>query len=233
MRQAVSVAETVNSSMLQKPSDNRFHPDVFRQAGQPGPQAADTTHHEIDLHTGPRCRVEIVDNLRIDQRIHLHPDRRRPSGLGVGNFLRNMVTDARAQVGRRDGEPFQLRRLRIPGDEIEDAAHVARDHRIGGEERQVGIDPRRHRVVIAGADVHVAGERPAFAPHHERELGVSFQLDEAKHHLCARPLQVACPADVGLLVEPRLEFHQGGDRFSRLGRLAQRPHDGRLGRGSI
>ncbi len=34
-----------------------------------------------------------------------------------------------------------------------------------------------------------------------------LQLDEAEHHLHTRLLEIARPADVGLLVKARLQFH--------------------------
>jgi hypothetical protein len=61
---------------------------------------------------------------------------------------------------------------------------------------------------------------PALAAHHQRQLGVGLQLDEAVDHLHAGALEVARPADVGLLVEARLELDQRGHRLAGLGRLA-------------
>ena len=94
--------------------------------------------------------------------------------------------------------------------------------RIGGEERQVGVDLGGDRVVVAGADVAVGGELAALAPHDQAELGVRLELDEAVDHLHAGAFQVARPADVGRLVEARLELDHGGDRLAGLGGLLQR-----------
>ena len=113
-----------------------------------------------------RCPIERVDDVGIDQRIHLHPDRGRPAGLGVRDLLVDVVEDALAQSERRDRHALEFGRLGIAGDVVEDARDVAGDHRIGGEERQVGVDARRHRMIVAGADVHIGGERarPRGAP---------------------------------------------------------------------
>jgi polyphosphate kinase len=43
----------------------------------------------------------------------------------------------------------------------------ARDHRLGGKERQIGINTRGHRVIIAGADVHIGRQRTTLAAHHQ------------------------------------------------------------------
>jgi hypothetical protein len=72
---------------------------------------------------------------------------------------------------------------------------------------------------------HVGDERSALAAHHQRQLGVGLQLDEAEDHLHAGALEVARPADVGLLVEARLQLDQRGDRLAGLRRLDQRLDD--------
>ena len=104
--------------------------------------------------------VEQVDDLGIDQRVVLHPDRRRPAGLGMRDLLLDVLADALAQIDRRDRHLLELGRLGIAGDEVEDAADVAGDHRIGGEERQVGVDARGHRMIVAGADMDVGRQAP-------------------------------------------------------------------------
>ena len=134
-------------------------------------------------------------------------------------------TDALAQRQRRDRHLLELGRLGIAGDVVEDARHVARDHRIGGEERQVGVDARGDRMIVAGADMDIGRKRAAFAAHHQRQLGVGLELDEAVDHLHAGAFEVARPADVGLLVEARLELDQRGHRLAGFGRFGQRAHD--------
>ena len=150
---------------------------------------------------------------------------RRPAGLGVGDLVGDVIEDALLQIERRDRHLFELGGLGVTGDEIEDARNVARDHRIGGEERQVGVDARRNRVIVAGADMHEGLERLALAPHDQRELAVGLQLDEAVDHLRAGALEVARPADVGLLVEARLEFDQRGDGLAGFGGFGERLDD--------
>ena len=70
---------------------------------------------------------------------------------------------------------------------------------------------------------------PGFAPHHQADLGVGLERDEAIDHLHAGPFQVAGPFDVGGLVEAGLQFHQGGDRLARFRRLDQGGDDGAVG----
>ncbi len=179
-------------------------------------------------------RIERIDDFRVDQRIHLHPDRRRPAGPGVIRSRPRYAASMRLRsvIGEM-ASCSSFGRLDIAGDEVEDAGDVAGDHRIGGEERQVGIDACGDRVIIAGADVHVGRRAAAFAPHDQRQLGVRLQLDEAVDDLHAGALQVARPADVGLLVEARLELDQRGHRLAGLGGLGERTDDRAVGRGAV
>ena len=192
-------------------------PRTTRSIGTPAPDAA----------------IQRVDDVGIDQRIHLHPDARGPAGLGVRDLFVDVIEDALAQRQRRNRHALELGGLGVAGDEVENPRHVAPNSGVAGEERQVGVDARGHRMVIAGADMDVGGERGALAADHQRQLGVGFQLDESEHDLHAGAFEVARPADIGLLVEARLELDQRGDRFAGLGGFGQRLDDRGIGRGAI
>ena len=45
---------------------------------------------------------------------------------------------------------------------------------IGREQRQIGVNARRLRVIVAGADVAIGGEVCAFATHDQSEFGVGL-----------------------------------------------------------
>jgi hypothetical protein len=62
---------------------------------------------------------------------------------------------------------------------------------------------------------------------------VGLQLDEAVDHLHAGALEIARPADVGFLVEARLELDQRGDGLAGLGGFGERLDDRRVGLGAI
>src|SRR3546814_4100309 len=75
-------------------------------------------------------------------------------------------------VERRYGHHFKPLGLDIAGDVVEKLRRVAPGARIGGEKAEVGIDARRHRVIIAGAEVAIGAIPLPFAPHDHRQLGV-------------------------------------------------------------
>ncbi len=71
-------------------------------------------------------------------------------------------------------------------------------------------------MIVAGAEMAVGHQLSLFAAHDQRHLGVGLQFEEAEHHLHAGAFEIARPADIGLLVEPRLELHQRSDGFAVL-----------------
>jgi hypothetical protein len=53
---------------------------------------------------------------------------------------------------------LELAGLAQPGELLEDLGHVGADLFVGGEEAEVGVEARRARVVVAGAQVHIAAQ---------------------------------------------------------------------------
>jgi hypothetical protein len=74
----------IDAAVLQEAADHRLaHADILGQARHARPQAADAAHHQVDLHAGLAGGVERIDHRRIDQTVHLRPDRRRLARLGM------------------------------------------------------------------------------------------------------------------------------------------------------
>ena len=121
-----AVAETNDARVLEEPPDDRFDADVLRHARHAGPQAANAAHHQIDFHALVGGAIERVDDLGMHQRVELGPDGAVAAGLGVGDLVFDQLQQRLLHVDqRRHGDLFQLRRARIAGDEIEQAAGVA------------------------------------------------------------------------------------------------------------
>ena len=137
------------------------------------------------------------------------------------------------QRDRRNGHLLEPIGFGVAGDEVEDPGDVPADRWLGGEEGNVGVDLRGHRMVVAGAEMAVTDERPGLPPHHHRQLGVGLQLDEAVYDLRSGALEVPRPADIRLLVETRLQLDQRSDRFSEFRGLDQGAYDRAVGGGPI
>src|SRR6202047_2553757 len=233
MRQSVAAAETINPGVLEKPADDRFNRYVFGQPFDARPEAADPAHDEVDVYPRIARRIEGVDDLGIDEGVALCPDRGGLAGFDEGNLPTNMFENPLLERNRRNRHPLEPGRLGIAGDIIKDTRDIAADYRIGGKERNVGIDLRRHRMVIAGADMTIGDEGACFTAHDHRQFSVCLQFDEAEHHLRAGAFEIARPANVGGLVEARLELDEGGHRLAGFRRLDQGAHDRTVGGGAI
>src|SRR5208282_4047283 len=226
--QNMAVCEADDTAMFEKAPDDALDPDIFGKSRNTWAQAANAAHDEIDLNARLARAVERVDHLRIDDRIELGPDLCGLSLLGVRDFRLDVGEQNFAQVDRRDRNFFRLPRTRVSRHVVEESHRIVAKGRIASEERKIGIDLRSDRVIVAGAEMDVGAEHLALTPHHKGDFGVGLEVEEPINHLSAGSLEVARPADVGRLIEPRLEFDDRGDRLSRLGRFDERLYDRRI-----
>ncbi len=227
IRKAVTGAEAIDARMLEEAPDDALDVDGLGQIRHARTQAADAAHHEVDLHARLARLVERIDDLGVDEGVHLHPDGGRTPGLGVIHFLADMVEDARPDAVRRHRHGLELGRLGIARDIVEDARQILADGAVGGEEGQVGIDLGSDRVIVAGPHVTIGDELAPLTPHDEAELGVRLELEKAVDHLDASAFEIARPFDVGLLVEAGLQLDHDRHRLAGLGRVFQRLDDRR------
>ncbi len=104
---------------------------------------------------------------------------------------------------------------------------------IAGQQAQVGVEPRCHRVVVARAQVAIAARHAVLvAPHQHGQLAVRLQSHHAVEDLHAGVFHAARPADVRSLVEAR---HQLDHQRRLLGRrgIDQGLEDRRILAGAI
>ena len=121
----------------------------------------------------------------------------------------------------RDEQPVEPRLRRVARQLVEQPRQVLADLRVAGEQPVVGVQPRGLRVVVAGADVAVAAQPVGLLAHHERQLAVRLEADDAVDHVHAGLLELAGPGDVVLLVEPRLDLDQRQHLLAGLGGVDQ------------
>lgn len=214
-RQFVTRRETDDPAVLQKPADDTADPYVLRQTRDARPQATDAPNYQINRDPGIGGFVKLIDDIRVDQRVHLDDDPGWQSRLRVFDFLLDMPDDEVAHPDRRNYDFFQMFGWRRPCNVIEDRRGILAEIRIAGEERQVGVNLGRDRVIISSTVVDVWTETAAFLTDDKRHLRVGFQFDEAVNDLHAGALQVPGPSNVALFVEAGLELDERGDGFSR------------------
>src|SRR3546814_16791930 len=94
--------------------------------------------------------------------------------------------------------------------------------RIGRKETEVGINTRRHRMVIAGAEMAVSPELLAIPPDNHRHLCMCFPVNEAIDELPARTFQRTGPSPTLLLSKTGLQLNDSGYGLARTGRVDER-----------
>ena len=88
-----------------------------------------------------------------------------------------------------------------------DLVHVLAQLGVGGQQAEVGVQPRGARMVVARTQVGVAAQAALFTPQHDGHLGVRLVRHHAVHHVGAHLFELGGPIDVGLLVKAGHQFH--------------------------
>ena len=219
--------------MLQKPPDDAFHANVLRQPLDARAQTTNAAHHKLDLHPRLRGLIQGIDDKRVDQRIHLRPNRCRPPRHRMIYFVLNMCHQSRAQSQRRHGQFFQIRRFGIAGKKVEHSRGIGCNLAVAGKQRQIGIGFGVLRMIITRSQMHISPNDLGLTAHHKAHFGVGFQLQKSVNHLHARAFHIACQTNVRGLIKARFQLHQRGDRLARLRRFNQRLHNRAVFRGAI
>jgi hypothetical protein len=219
--------------MFEEPADDRLDRYPVRNPFDARSQAADAADHQTDVDPGLARQIEPADQAGIGQLVQLGPDSGRPARLRIGDFAVDQAVQFLAQVDRRDRQQAGLLGFHIAGDEVEQPACILPGLRNGGEEAEIGIDARGHRVIVAGAEVAVGAVMLALAAHHHRYLGVGFPVEEAIDHLHAGAFELGGPQQVLLLVEAGLQFDHCRYRFAGFGRRDEGGDHRRLLAGAV
>src|SRR5262245_42587927 len=208
--------------MFEEAPDYAANADRLAAAGPAGAKAADGADDHVDRHALARGRVQLFDHRRVRHAVEFGDDARGASGLMMGDFAADHLGYLFAQIDRRHEQLAIALLPRISGQVVEQLRDVFAEIFVGGEESQVGVNAGGDRVVIAGAEVHVAAQLVLLLAHDESDLGVSLQTDKAVDDVDAGFLQLLGPLDVRLFVEAGFEFDQHRDLFAVLGGLDQR-----------
>src|SRR5262249_38966308 len=233
VRKRLAGAEADDAAVLEKAPDDALDADVLGKSGHTRPQAADAADNELDLNAGLGGAVECVDDAGIDHRVELRPDVAGTAGLHMLDLLLDILEQPRFEIDRGERDFFQVLGLGIARYIVEQPRSIPAERRLGGEEGEIGIDLRRHRMIVAGAVMNVAAHICALPPHHHRHLGMRLELDEAENDLRTGALKVARPLDVRFLIETGLELDERRHRFAGFGGLGERRYDRTVGRGTI
>jgi len=130
----------------------------------------------------------------------------------------------RLQRERRLQQHLERLHLAEARELLEDGVDVGGDVLHGREEAEVGVEPSRARVVVAGREMRVALHPLPLAARDEEHLGVRLQADDAVDDLGADRLQALRPVDVRLFLETRLQLDDGHHLLAQARGLDQQVH---------
>ena len=115
---------------------------------------------------------------------------------------------------RGDDEFFGSLKVADSGEEIEEIGGVFAEVRMGGKEREIGIEFGGAGVVVAGAEVDIAAEAIFVAANHEGDFAMDLVVDDSVDDVDAGFFEAASPGDIIGFVEAGFEFDDGGDLFA-------------------
>ena len=211
--------------MLEEPAEDADDADVRRSPRELRAEAADAADDEVDFDAGLGGPVERLDRLGIDERVHLGDDAGRAPRARMDGLALDERQHVLAHPGRRHDQLAILALAREAGQRVEEVADVGAERLLAREQPDVGVHPRRARVVVAGGDVHVAADAVELAPDDERDLGMRLEAGHAVGDVDAERLERARPVDVVRLLEPGLQLDEHRDLDAALRGLAERAHD--------
>ncbi len=214
--------------MLQKTADDGRHADVLAHAGDAGPQHAEAAHDQVDLDARLRGRQERLADAAVLQLVQLGDDSGGPPGPEVGDLPVDQREEPVAHGNRGDQQLGVIALERPAGQVVEQVGHVVGQRRVAGEQAEVGVEPGRLHVVVAGADVGVTAQPVVVLAHHQRRLAVGLESDHPVDDVDAGLLQRFRQVQVRLLVEAGGQLDQAGRLLARLGGGGQCVEKGRV-----
>src|SRR5450759_602912 len=219
--------------MLQVLAHDRPYLNPIAHSRHARPERADAPDDQVHLDACLVCGVEGGHAGRVYERVQLQHDVRLPVGQGVVRLALDHCENPRSEVHRGHDETPEVTWAREAGQHVEEVADIGTQLRPTRQQSQVRVQPGRAGVVVARANVDVAPQCGAFAPNHERGLGVCLEAHQAVHDVGACMLQLAGPGDVRFFVEAGFDLHQDHDLLAALGGGAEVADDPRVAAGAV
>ena len=207
--------------MLQESSQDRNDPNVIAEAGDTwlnGTNAANLNHHRNPRLGSP---VECVRQAFVHNRVDFEQDFRFLARFLVSNFAVNPLNQAITNGAGRDQQTVERRTRRVSAELVEQTRQVLGNLAVIGQQTQVLVPASCLGVIVAGTNVAVAMQPIGFLTHHQAQLTVRLETDQAVNHMNPSAFHLASPADIGFLIETRFNLDDGHDLFTGASRVNQ------------
>ena len=143
-----------------------------------------------------RRPVERLDAALVDERVHLHRD---PRAARPPAWPRSCARSRRGCPSRMCAGATSTCAVAAPGRAkpvswLNMSATSAPISLVARQQAEVGVEPRRLGVVVAGADVHVVAHAVALAAHDQDALGVRLERAAARRRRARPPPPARAPS---------------------------------------
>ena len=202
--------------------------DILAYAGNPDLQAADPSHHKIDLHAAGRRVVKGRHDHRIAEGIHLTHNVGRNTLLRVLRLTSDHLQETVLHPDRRHDQAVPSLGLGISGKHVEYGGSVLAVTLVAGKDAAVRIELGCGIVIVSGCKMNIAADACLFSSHHKGNLTVSFKSHKSVDNVAACLFKHLRPYNVILLVKTRLQLNQDRNLFSILRRLGKGRYDRRV-----
>src|SRR5262249_12302800 len=126
-----------NPAMLEKSANDADDTNVFAQTRNLRTQATDPPPDQINGYIGAGSFIEFLDDLLIDQRVHLRHDSRRLSCQRVVALPLDQLDEPAVQVERGDHQFLQARITSEARQRVENGCHLFAQLRFAGKQAEI------------------------------------------------------------------------------------------------
>ena len=187
-------------------------------------------HEQRHRHAGLRGLCQLLDDVLVGHGVGLEEQPARPPGARKRHLLVDVLQDLGLDLQRGHPQDVVVVRRVLQPHVAEELDGVASDGGVGGDERQVGVEPRRLLVVVAGAQLRDVLQPVVGLARDAADLRMHLVVAEAIDHLAAGLLEALRPFDVVAFVEPRAQLEQRRDLLAGFRRSDERLGQVRLAR---
>ena len=202
--------------MLEEATDDLAYQEAVGASGDVGPDAADAADYHEHAHAGLAGVGDLVDDVAVGERVHLHEDLRRLAAPRPLYLAVEAVHDEGLQTGGCYTEllvgPAQVSEREV----AKEGVAILRDDTVGREEHEVGVEACGLLVEVSRAQTGDAVDAALVMVGDLTDLGVALKALGPIDDGAASMIEAIGPSDVVRLIEAGAQLHQHRDLLAVL-----------------